>query len=165
MRLKKCFVLFLLTGSLTGYSQVFKFTPKYGIVFDSANGKELLNQCSRDVPQQVTGYWTPLQSDIDSLENNFRKVYQLTGMKCCVMSSYGKSLDYYGFQYVGIKINAEKLIYINAFPLPLADDYKRSKKDLKTTPITVCDGGTSFWGAVYDVHLKTFNLLAFNGFG
>jgi hypothetical protein len=64
-------------------------------------------------------------------------------------------------QYAGIVVGTRKLIYINAFA--------RGNKDFEPTTagaasrIVACDGGRSFWGAMYDPETKRFWNLAFNG--
>jgi hypothetical protein len=52
---------------------------------------------------------------------------------------------------------ARRLIYINAFLEP------DPPKNWRTEPVVACDGGTSFWGAIFDPATGQFSRLAING--
>jgi hypothetical protein len=43
--------------------------------------------------------------------------------------------------------------------------FKKYKLNPKSTPMSVCDGGISFWGVLFDIIAKQFRFLAFNGMG
>jgi hypothetical protein len=57
-------------------------------------------------------------------------------------------LDYVR-EYVGIVVGGKRFIYVNAYPAG--------------GPSSVCDGGSSFWGVVYEPEAREFGDLAFNG--
>ena len=73
-----------------------------------------------------------------------------------------ESLKKYAFQYLGIKINGRKYIYINTFPSTV-NFSEQPYLNWKTEPIIVCDGLKGFWGALFDVEKLEFSELKFNG--
>jgi hypothetical protein len=138
-------ILFILT--LPAYAENFVVLPK-------EHARTILGQCSRSAPS-YEGEWTPTKEQIDKLEANLDKLNKLVSNECCGNGKIeGKASDYTR-QYVGIISNGKKLIYINA----LGADLKVSIN----SPAIVCDGGKSFWGAVYDPETGVFSQLAFNG--
>jgi len=112
---------------------------------------QVLDPCSRDSPGReagrVTGYWAPSRKDVEQLEA------ALPTLEVQVP----KAADF-DRQYVGIEMNARKLIYLNAFHLP--DD---ADIDPARDAIRVCDGGAQFWGAVFDPASGGFSDVQFNG--
>ncbi len=60
-------------------------------------------------------------------------------------------------QYVGIESAGKRLI-VNAFHLPDGSGINPAREAIR-----VCDGGTQFWGAVFDPSSNTFSELQFNG--
>ena len=53
----------------------------------------------------------------------------------------------YLFQFIGIDLNGKKYIYINSFYKSELSEAKRVHKNLKTSPVVVCGGGSGFWRA------------------
>jgi hypothetical protein len=65
-------------------------------------------------------------------------------------------------QYLGIRVGKRNLIYVNA-----SDEWNAIHADpilahWHDTPIIGCDGGDSFWGAVYDPAAEIFSDLEIN---
>ena len=54
-------------------------------------------------------------------------------------------------------------MYINAFGLTDGQLREDIFGNWKTSPVIICDGGTKFWGALFDVESKQFSDLKFNG--
>lgn len=155
-------ILAIISNPYFSYCQASKFKPSFSVVFDSLRGPELITQCTRDTPNNISGYWTPKESDIKILENNFKKIYKYPKNKCNVWPGKIKKLESFAFQYLGVTINKNKLIYINAFPSKEANFFKLNDLDPRTYPRTVCDGGAFFWGTLFDIITKKFVFLAFN---
>lgn len=148
-------LLFFLLNQQFSMGQDFSFKPQFSTILNADKGKELLNQCTRCIPQNITGFWNLTQSDVNTLENNFKKIKNLKSSKCGIEGSISE-LNIYLFQYIGITIGSKKLLYINAFA-------SRDSKDIwKTEPVKACDGGIYYWGAIFDIETLEFSNLEFN---
>jgi len=162
--MKQVIFLFLALNFI-GFSircQNLTFKPAFAVILNSSQAKNLLSQCSRSTPK-VKGFWTPTQNEIDILENNFRSIYTIASEECCMTGGRVDSLGQYAFQYVGVIINKQKFIYVNAFRLGELEFFKRHNQDPTKSPIIVYDGGSSYWGALFEVRTLKFSHLAFNG--
>jgi hypothetical protein len=115
--------------------------PEFSTILDSSKGKQLLSQCSRRTPQNISGFFQLNNSDIAILEESFNKAEKDTK---------------HAFQYMGVIIGGKRYIYINAFG-------PDSKGKWKTEPVVVCDGGSSFWGILFDIEKKKFSQFSSNG--
>lgn len=133
------------------------FKPLFSAILDTPQAPIILHQCSRSVPHKIKSYWIPAQTEVNSLQNNFKKIY-LSSIKV-------DSLDKFGFQYLGVEIEGKKYIYINAFPIREVEVLKKENYDPSQKAVVVCDGGRYFWGVLFDIETMGFSLLAFNGRG
>lgn len=164
--MKQLALVVVMLYNLRVYSQDHHFKPSFGVTLDSTLAKAVLRQCSRSTtPKKVKSYWKPTQNDIEGLENNFKKLYSLTSNTCCFFGRSIDSLQKFGFQYAGVVMNRRKYIYINAFSLSSLDYYKSKNIDLTKQPVIPCDGGSRFWGVLFDVETQQFSYLSFNGIG
>lgn len=163
--MKHFLLFFILTVSICRKSngQTNSFKPSFSIVVDTSIGKKLLDQCSRATPKNIESFWNPTAADISGMENNFLKIYSLKATECCWMGATVDSLHNFSFQYLGVIVKGQKFIYINAFPSGSESWYKEHDKDLSKNALIVCDGGTSYWGVLYDIKKNIFILLSFNG--
>jgi hypothetical protein len=132
------------------------------VVLDGQHARTVLRQCSRPSPETFTGTWELSESDIKELEVNLPRVQHLKSTLCCNKAARVKDVRDYYRQYVGIVVGNRKVIYINAFASGLLDVTGR-KNRWRSEPMLACDGGSAFWGAIYDPETKTFSDLAFNG--
>ena len=108
-------------------------------------------------PLRFDGTWRPKYDDVRSIESHLRAVSDLRNVS-------GRRIEHprqYYRQYLGIIVNNRKLIYINAFCDSDITRHERHSKRL----VNICDGGSCFWGAVYDVATKQFSDLRINGSG
>lgn len=164
--MKGIFVLILVvSASFSAACQNTGFKPSFSSRLDSVSGRSLLNQCSRATPENVSGFWAITANDMNDLENHFLNIDTLISKECCLEGMKVRTLEGFAFQYVGVIINKRKYIYINAFPFSHIKMLKehRSGFDPAKRPVIVCDGGSSFWGALYDTDTKKFSQLSFNG--
>jgi len=118
-----------------------------------ANGAELFSQCSRATPQGAKDFWTPTEAQLDELEADLIKELEARRR-----SDPRRDIAYHR-QYVGFVKDGTSLIYGNYYPG--ADGLFRYER---TRAVGVCDGGSAFWGVVYDPATRTFNDFSFNGF-
>lgn len=169
--MKNIILIFLFFFGVHLYAQTssrYEFKPQYSIALPSETGKKMMVQCSRSVPEKIEKYFDLTNTDIASLEDNYKKILSIKATECCLQGWKIPKLDDYAFQYVGVVINSRKYIYINAFLIDISygqDSFKTWHKDWKTKPIIACDGGDGFWGALFDLEKKTFSRLSVNGFG
>jgi hypothetical protein len=128
------------------------------VLLPSDQAKAMLEQCSRPTPEDVDGSWTVPAATVKRLERDLPQLADFVAKP-----AGGKAFDPSGFyrQYVGITVHGQKLIYINAF----GGGRDRIPFDIpwRKTPVVVCDGGRSHWGAVYDPKTHEFSQLRFNG--
>jgi len=112
---------------------------------------QVLDTCSRDSPArhpgQVSGYWAPSRQQIEQLE----------ARQAALEPAIAAPGDF-DRQYVGIESQGRRLIYINAFRLPDHADI-----DPANIAVRVCDGGASFWGALYDPQTDRFSDIQVDG--
>ncbi|AHM62935.1 hypothetical protein D770_23450 [Flammeovirgaceae bacterium 311] len=160
--LRLVMVLILVCICSSSFSQTNKFIPEFSTALSSDVAPDILKQCSRSVPGNVESYFDLKDVDIQRLESDFRKVLSVNPDGCCYPGKIG-NLKKYGYQYAGLVINNRRYIYINAFYLDSKEDLERFHKDWKTLPVIVCDGGESYWGALYDIENGSFSQLYMNG--
>lgn len=112
---------------------------------------QVLDTCSRPSPGhdagRVTGYWAPSRQQVEQLE---AQLGQLEGRVSSPQDS--------DRQYVGIEADGRELIYVNAFTLADGSDIDPAREAIR-----VCDGGATFWGAVFDPRSATFSELQVDG--
>lgn len=126
-------------------------------VLSGQEAKNIVNQCSRTSPQDITDFWIPDEKVIASIESNLEIIEQLDPELCCFSNVRISNVQNYFRQYVGILYEGHRLIYINAFLGP------HSPKNWQTEAVIACDGGTSFWGVIFDPETGQFSQLAING--
>ena len=131
--------------------------PIESVVLNEQSVKGITKQCSRDVPVGIEGTWRPSKEDIANLESRLHLISNLDAHACCSPGSKVVNIERYKFQYSGVTIQGRKQIYINAF------DHDASSENWDHEPIIWCDGGLSFWGALYDVETMKLHSLAING--
>lgn len=151
--------LLITTPSLLASDPFFE-PPAIGrFVLASSVGRELLKQCSRSTPRDVSGCWQPSTNAIDELEQGLTVYLQSREKAGQEIPPKGHS---YHRQYVGFTRGSERFIYGNFYPASAATGFWKDKEP--KLAFGVCDGGTLFWGIVYRVSTKTFEEIRFNGF-
>lgn len=152
-----CKIICLLLVTTVANAQYYYFKPKYSIVLDSTNGPAIINQCSRDHPKNVSGFWNVSVDEISILEKNFGKVLLIR-----IKDGFGNirvcDLTHFVYQYMGLTIVGEKYIYINA-----STGFSGNEGLWRHYPVNICDGGASYWGVLFNLQTKEFSQLAFDG--
>ena len=156
-------MIIMIVGTMNSFAKSKKFVPEYSAILKSDKGPEILRQCSRSTPKNVENYFDLTPVEIGDLENNFKKVLDIKSTGCCYSGIKLHGLKKYAFQYIGLIINGEKYIYINAFQIESSDDLTRFYKKWKTSPVIICDGGDSVWGVLFKLKNKKFSQLSING--
>lgn len=140
-------------------------TGRRSVLLPSGQARHLVEQCSRQTPQDVDGVWTVPAATVQQLEQDLPKLSAVVSGDCCGKGSSVSNPGSYYRQYAGVLLDGKKHIYINAFPdHPIY--LKREDKDrwLREAQQT-CDGGEAFWGVLYNPETRQFSQLSFNGPG
>ena len=146
------FLLSIITIHNTASCQSAKFIPDSTILFQVSRGKELLKDCSGSEYQKVVNsFWMPSQRQYLDLQGSFYK-----------LANQSIIIDNFIIQYLGIILNGEKYVYINAFPKGELNELRRVNQDLTSSAVVTCGGGRGFWRALFDVDRKEFTIVQFN---
>ena len=139
----------VLFWAATAYCQ----SEAHWVLLPASAAQEVTDQCSREAPK-VEGGWSPSAGDISGLERN---LFRVAGLQNGTPSRHRHipfPENYYR-QYVGIVVAGHRFIYVNAGTEQLTG---RARKHVSI----VCDGGSSFWGALYDPATGVFSDLESN---
>ena len=128
-------------------------------VLPESEAMSIVQQCSRSAPA-IDGTWTVTPDDIVQLERDLPKLRRMHSTGCCFAGGRIDDLDSYLRQYVGVIVQGRRYIYINAFAEGPGDI---ESPDWRDAAVKGCDGGTGFWGALYDPATRQFSDLAING--
>ncbi len=120
-----------------------------------ARASELFRQCSRDAPSVKGALWIPTRIQIQELEHALKQHLENEQKKGALALHLGAR---YRGQYAGFTRNGVRFIY-GSFS---AEDALRDQK-LNGEPVVWCDGGSQFWGIVYNTRTKAFSELQVNG--
>jgi hypothetical protein len=121
-------------------------------VLKGAEARALFDQCTREVPHKIGGFWDPTPAQIRQLEADLVVYLRQSKLPESAPPMQQSWRQYAGFERVG-----RKLIYVNGFPGPLYDgDYWKREAE------QVCAGGPAYYGLVYDPERHTFGELKVN---
>jgi len=112
----------------------------------------LTRQCSRPFPAGLSGTWEPTASEVARAERELPKAVD-TALST-ISKSY-RSHPQYHRQYAGFLRGDTRVLYVNA----VDRDISKTWRD----PVVICDGGTSSFGAVFDLQTESFDSFEFNG--
>jgi hypothetical protein len=119
---------------------------------------DTFHQCSRDTPKTDGGYWLPTASDITELELDLPSMLELRDNH---RQKVPPRFQQFQRQYIGFTRDGQRLIYANF--ASIFEDEPWKSWSLLERPVVVCDGGSSFWGVVYDPKKRQFEEPQFNG--
>lgn len=132
--------------------------PDRSVVLPTEQLEEVLGQCSRSGPtaRDVQGTWEVPEEVVARLEADLPRMRRMRARECCLLGRMRDPGLYYR-QYVGIVLDGRRMVYINAFQTAegAPDWHERANNR--------CDGGSDYWGAVYDPETRRFSRLGFNG--
>ena len=148
------------------------FLEKEFYIFSRENTPYLLKQCSRSVPY-VTSTWEvddesfeKLKSDFGQIKKVKERIYRDSTLTIYFEGHSISNLDDFDYQIGGVNVEGTEYLYLNAFPDDYLEDWPKdilAKPNLKSDPVTVCDGGIDFWGILYNPEKREFSELAVNG--
>jgi hypothetical protein len=181
MRVRWVLVVLLLCGCSTAVQQLV-LDPADGSVLSGAEARRTLDQCSHYGPVEATSTWAPSGEQIAELEMRLAGFLRRQDFR-----PPGDPRAYYR-QYVGVVLGGREFIYVNGFPKDSVSDnvaslqqFMNEHPEVKFTDqeipqsmrtldgwrshaVVVCDGGSYYWGALYDVKKKRFRSYSANGF-
>lgn len=128
----------------------------HSTVLPPSAARAVTEQCSRASAPAYEGTWTPSVRDIEVLEARLPRLRRLHAT-CCIGGWQVESLHNAYLQYVGLVVGGKKLIYVNAFRA------EKPPPAWRIQPELACDGGSAFWGVVYDPASGRFTNLSVNG--
>ncbi|HEX3808104.1 MAG TPA: hypothetical protein VHW02_00260 [Rhizomicrobium sp.] len=161
MRCVAAFLIALAFACAANAGDLPPLKPQNGTVLAPDHARDVLHQCSRGVPPNVQGVWTPSAQQIRELEARLPGALLQEMAKRGHPAPPGSPAPFeFGRQYAGFVTGGRRIVYVNAFPLEVMNQ----EKDWRTRPAVVCDGGEAFFGVEYDPATKTFANFAFNGF-
>jgi hypothetical protein len=96
--------------------------------------------------------WSPIKTDIDKAESSISQIASLKGNYASIQIDHPER---YFRQYVPIRQEGRKLLYVNAFC--------EAPSYWHTQLVIVDDGGSCFWQALYDPATDTYSHLTING--
>jgi hypothetical protein len=122
------------------------------VILKPEHAPKLVKNCNPEIPPDITGYWMPSIADAQEMEK-FLPDFLLLG------PIHRQFSDYYR-QYVGVIAGGRKLVYVSAFHLP---SEWQAHSHWRTSPVTVCDGGSDYWRVSFDPQTKQFSHWDVNG--
>jgi hypothetical protein len=161
MRAATVFATFFLSAGIACAASIQSLDPSLGTIFPAEKARELLQQTCLQVPNNVTGTWTPTADEIRELERRLPEALAKVNPNWA-----HENASRFARQYGGLEIKSQQLIYINAFPVGLTharvegmpNSYRRP--DWHSHAIIMCDSGGVF-GAEYDPQTKEFSNFDF----
>ncbi len=150
-------LLLLLTATVVAAPTL---DPDNGAILPPEVARDVLNQCSRNVPGPVQGMWQPSKAQIQNLEALLPKALDEAFAK---RGEHPNRSAVYLRQYAGFIVDGRNIIYVNAFPRDLLNTEQSSTLDWRLHATLVCDGGSAFFGVEFDPGNGTFAHFEFNG--
>jgi hypothetical protein len=135
------------------------FHPQFSVALEPKAGKKTLDQCSRCAPRKYTRIWKVDEQQVQLLEDNFLLILNVSSFNGIGISN----LTQYAFQYVGLTIQKKKYIYINSFLARDQQELDKSHPLWQTKAVVVCDGGSGYWGILFELDSHVFFALCING--
>jgi hypothetical protein len=158
MRTRLALVFMLMSMGLAWLALPYIWLPKGTSTISLWWAAATFHQCSRETPKTDGNYWLPTASDINELELGLPSMLELRDRRG---QKIPPGFQQFQRQYIGFTRNGQRLIYGNFFSTHEDEPWKRWS--FLEKPVVVCDGGTNFWGVVYDPKNKQFEEPQFNG--
>ena len=126
-----------------------------GVILPIEVGAGLFAQCSRPSPKTNGRYWSPTPEDISKFETRFTEFYS--------GRFRSRALDCYSRQYIGFySPDGGRFIYANFFMTIIG--HTQDPDYWKKMPVIVCDGGSAYFGVVFDPRKDLIVEYELNGF-
>ena len=103
----------------------------------------------------MDGSWKATEHDVATLESNLARISSLPSAGTLKGAAIAHPENCYR-QYIPVIVAGRKWIYVNAFCGIEVSGWR-------TRFVTICDGGESVWGVLYDPATGEFSDLEVNG--
>jgi len=133
--------------------------PGRSVVLPASESEAALRLCSRSGPANVEGSWDVPTDVVVTLKQDFHKLSRLKATGCCFLGGRIRNPESYFRQYLGLVVGGKRVVYVNAFKSAATHPRWQS------APVGVCDGGSDYWGVLYEPESRRFYDLAINGSG
>lgn len=149
----------------------------HAAVLPLAAAPRTLEACMRKIPRGIQGYWTPGEALVRDVERRLPPVLDAVLVRVARANDYEHTYttaDYHR-QYVGITRGGKRLVYVNGMASSFVKAWSRgavnteigAAADTATpawarVPLDACDGGSGFFGVVYDPETGEFGRVEFN---
>jgi len=139
-------------------------TPERTAIFPEGKAAGLIKAVCYHGPEKITGYWTPAETDLATVENTLEEFLKSTE------GAEKRNWAGHRRQIAGVKRGEEKFIFISYFPFDPAQEKELAKilddfdaNEWKKSPVGVLDGGRGYFRVLYDVAKKQFVWYECNG--
>ena len=150
---------------LLGQGSDTELRSDWAVVFPESSAGTLLKQCTRRLTPRADQFWVPDAKTIRQLERVLRPALQQALDRQFEARHRKPAAEYYR-QYGGIVIGGRRVVYVNGFHKLHLQMFNEAYPDRRPTwrkqAVNVCDGGSLFFGAEYDVATGTIGTIQFN---
>lgn len=131
------------------------FSPDNLTFIPPENSEAIKSMCHREIPSTIGGFFDLDFTKVCQSQNSIKKAIPLFETLCHKQPEF-KELEDYHYQFLGLIINQEEHIYINAFIFPEVDSIG-TFSNWKTNLIDTCGGGGKYWGLL--INLQTDEIV------
>ncbi len=125
-------------------------------VLSGVEAAALREPCSRPFPSDLQGEWAPRKEDVESAEAELERAVDAAFGRLKADRAPYRPTSYLR-QYAGYWRNGKRVLYVNAVAGGPGGGEWRSQA------VSMCDGGTRSFGAVFDLDHRSFDSFYFNG--
>ncbi|HEY2921162.1 MAG TPA: hypothetical protein VGK77_19440 [Candidatus Binatia bacterium] len=164
MRCISSFFITVIALSHIAFGAPGEFTP---VKISGKEGMIVPESVLRRSALSAEGYWTPTKTELVEAERRLPQFLQkeLRSLPALAdLSIVVAQAPRYRRQYIGMISGGRKIIWINCFPAKPPegpDPFENWNREI----IDVSDGGSKYWGAIFDVKKQSFERLILNGPG
>jgi len=143
------------------------FPPGTSAILPENIALKVARPCSREVPANVTGAWTPDREQVAAMEAQLAPALRRALAELSMADSVRPKVMEYYRQFVGIVSGGKKIIYVSGFHssyLSLVSSIGADTTAWRFAPVYVCDGGSGYFGAEFDPDTGKLGPIYFNGY-
>lgn len=129
-------------------------------ILPRSEAEKMRQPCTRPFPEGLAEWWRPSEAEVERAEKKLPAAIDAAFARLLHAEDRRRRPERYYRQYAGFLRNGKRVLYVNGlWDETAGNDSLRSR----TTYGGMCDGGTYFFGAVYDLEKDAFDSFFFNG--